>query len=453
MTQLIDQVRFNRIFFRDQVFTKEYLAPAVDECARYLDKHIRSNSPIVYLVAPNHIKTIVAFLGIAKTGRATMLVDPKTGKLEYEEMLADTTPSAIMKIDPATIDFDYEKEIAITDYTMDPKLVAELDDVCVMLYTAAEDGYAKAAMLTQGNMLSNAHAIIEENRVDIESVTCALLPIHHLFGFQNGVISPLVAGGSIVIYDVSDTQSIHRIAENINELSVTHLYSVPLIYYLLSKASPIKSIGKQAYSLIVGGYKLPASVRSRYEQKLEIPLYEGYGLTEASPVCTWQCKGKRYDNNSVGLPMVNYKVRIIDAAGNNVPSGETGEICVSGDNIMKGYFNHPVATRQTIISGWLHTGDYGKQDKNGNVFLLGLKKKMFNVGGNKVYPEEVKRLMMKNSNVKCVEFSSDYIEILGDKIHADISLKDTSIIAKESFFAWCKENLTPFKIPEEIAFF
>ena len=203
MTALTDFIRFNRIVFRDQVFTKEYMVKAIDGCARYLDKNIRSNSPVVYLVAPNHLKTIIGFLAIVKTGRAALLVDPKIGKIEYEEMLADTTPSALLRIDPQTIEFDCSKEVELTDYSMDTSLVAQLDDVAVMLYTAAEDGYAKAAMLTHRNLLSNAQVICEDNHVDASSTSCALLPFHHIFGLQYGVITPLIGNGTILVVDIN----------------------------------------------------------------------------------------------------------------------------------------------------------------------------------------------------------------------------------------------------------
>ena len=452
MTILTDSIRFNRVIFRDQVFTKEYLGRAVDECARHLDKNIRSNSPIVYLFGHNHIKTVIAFLAVAKTGRAALLVDPKTGKLEYEEMLADTRPSAIIKPEPETIAFDTVKEFEFTDAVMTGAEVNQLDDVAVMLYTAAEDGHAKAAMLTHRNILSHARIISEDNHVDSESISCALLPFHHVFGFQYGIITPLIDRGSILIVDISNSRRIDLIAGEICRYKTTQLYSVPLVYYLLSKSPHIESIGRQAYSLICGGYKLPPSLRARFEQKLKIPIYEGYGLTETSAGCTWQSRGSRDNNGSVGRAVRNCRVKIFDEANNEVPFGDKGEICVQGDNVTKGYFNHPEATRKAIINGWLHTGDYGKQDKNGNIFFCGLKKKMFNIAGNKAYPEETKRLLLKNENVERVELRSSYHDMTGDEIKAEITLKDKSPSSKESFLQWCNANVTKHKVPKTIIF-
>jgi long-chain acyl-CoA synthetase len=448
MTALTDSIRFNLIIFRDRVFTKEYMVRAIDACARYLDKNIRSNSPVVYLVAPNHIKTIIGFLAIIKTGRTALLVDPKVGKIEYEEMLADTTPSAILRIDRQTIEFDYDKEVELTGSSMDPSLVAQLDDVAVMLYTAAEDGYAKAAMLTHRNLLSNAQVICEDNHVDASSTSCALLPFHHIFGFQYGVITPLIGYGSLLVIDNGNAQRIDLIAEEISRHKTTQIYSIPLMYYLLSKSPAIRDISKQVHSLICGGYQLAGFLKSRFEQKCGIPLLEGYGLTETSAGCLWQQWGEKYANGSVGRAVRNCRVKIFDEANNEVHLNEKGEICVQGDNITKGYFNRPEATCKTIINGWLHTGDYGKQNENGDVFFLGCKKSMYNVGGNKVYPEEVIKILKMNPNVETVEFRSEYDELTGDRIRAWIKLSDTSQKAIAGFKEWCFRGLTPHKVPQ-----
>jgi long-chain acyl-CoA synthetase len=452
MTALSDVLRLNRVIFRDQVFTKEYLVKAIDACARHLDGSIRSNSPVVYLVAPNHLKTIIGFLAIIKTGRAALLVDPKVGKIEFGEMLADTTPSAILRIDRQTIEFDYGKEVELTGFSMDPSLVAQLDDVAVMLYTAAEDGYAKAAMLTHRNLLSNAQVICEDNHIDALSTSCALLPFHHIFGLQYGVITPFIGNGTILVVDINRFGKTSAFGEELFRYRATHVYSIPLMFYLLGKSPRMGDIARHGVSFICGGYKLPFSLKSRFERKCGVPLVEGYGLTETSAGCLWQQRDGQETNDSIGRPVRGYTVKIFDDSDKELPPGNKGEIYVRGPGVTKGYFRHPEAAGGKNINGWLHTGDYGRQDAQGNVYFLGLKKKMFNVGGNKVYPEELRRLLMTSGRIEACEIWSNYNEMSGDRIKAKIKFKNGFKNDAGGFTGWCAGRLTNYKIPNEFLF-
>ncbi len=279
-----------------------------------------------------------------------------------------------------------------------------------------------------------------------------MLPFHHLFGIQNGLLSPAVGGGSILIADISDIRKLSSIVDDILLHGVSHVYSVPLVYYLLSKSSRMHEVCRQAFQLITGGYKLSGSLRDRFEKKFSTHLYEGYGLTEAAPVCTSQSRSRPFAADSIGPALLDYQVGILDDAGRELPLNEKGEICIRGDNVMKGYFNRPDATEVALRGGWLHTGDWGKRDETGNIYFLGLIKKMYNVAGNKVYPEEVRRLMLRNGNVAGVELESNYDPLTGDRITAKIRLKDNADGAGQEFSRWCAKAIGPHKIPQTISF-
>ncbi len=183
-----------------------------------------------------------------------------------------------------------------------------------------------------------------------------------------------------------------------------------------------------------------------------IPLYEGYGLTETAGGCMWQRTGDTNAGHSLGMPSKGCQVMIQDDTGKVMPFGGKGEICIKSPQVTKGYFNHPETTRHIIIDGWLHTGDYGKMDETGHTFFLGLKKRMFNVAGKKVYPEEVRRFMMKNENVENVELWSDYNALTGDRIKARVTLKNNPTESKKEFINWCTRAIGPHKIPHHITF-
>ena len=194
MQLLTDFLQPGKVIFRKKEYGPEIVMAGIDSVARYLKDNLVSDSPFVYLFATNHIKTVFSYFGIIKARRVCVIMDPKIGKLELSEMLLDTPPAACIRIDKATETFDFSKEIEIRNQSWKNDGGEDLSDVCTMIYTAAEDGYAKAVMLTHENMLANARAIAEGNSVTAGSITCALLPFCHSFGLQTGIITPLLSG-------------------------------------------------------------------------------------------------------------------------------------------------------------------------------------------------------------------------------------------------------------------
>jgi acyl-CoA synthetase (AMP-forming)/AMP-acid ligase II len=176
MPLLTDKLDFGNIYFRNNTYTPVTVSRSIDAVADCLNKQAVSNSPFVYLFAPNHIKMVYALYGIIKSGRICVLVDPAIGKLELAEMMLDTIPGALIRIDKTTDTFDFAKEFEFRDCRVEEKRLEGLEDVCLILYTNAADGYAKGAMLTNGNLLTDAEAGIFANKVSAGSVSCALIP-------------------------------------------------------------------------------------------------------------------------------------------------------------------------------------------------------------------------------------------------------------------------------------
>lgn len=440
MSLLTDHIHFNRIIFRDRIFTGNYLQKAVDDFALFLDQNIRSNSRIVYLFAPNHIKTVIAFLGIIKTGRAALLVDPKVGKLEYEEMLADTKPSAIVKIDPETVEFDFRKEIELTDNKMDMSEISQLDEVCTLRYTAGHDGYMKATMLTHHNIFSTAKAICNCG-VGENDITIALCPFCHLYSLQTGILAPGISHGTALIEEI-ELSKIRNIISSINKHKATHIYSVPAIYFIMCKHPDLQSFLKNVKHFICGGEKLPYQLFHRYREQFQIDIHEGYGLTEASPVCTWHYANDKIKPESVGRSFLCCEVLIVNDENKFLGSGDIGEVCIRGQNVMKGYFNNTIATTKILRNGLLHTEDIGYIDKEGYLFLTGLIKNQINIAGKKIYPLFLKRLICKNEMVLDCTFSFNSKNKIFPSIKALITLKnknDNTIGLVEN---WCKENIS-----------
>jgi long-chain acyl-CoA synthetase len=452
MSSLIDHLNFGNIYFNDNTYSPETIRTNIDAVAENLTKRFISNSPFVYLFAPNHIKAVYGLFGILKAGRICVLVDPAIGRLELEEMIKDAAPGAIIKPDNKTDTFDFFKEIEVKHYQLSPTRIQGMEDVAIMLYTAADDGFAKGVMLTHENLLANARALVESNNVNNESVTCSLIAFHHLFSLQTGVITPSIASGNLVIADFSKVSSIRKISENLDHVGVTHFYAVPLMFHLFKKANFFKRKKPSDISIVSGGCKLPEDLFNSYLKDYGLSIHEGYGLTEASPICAWHRPLDKIKIASVGRSFPCCDIKSLDENNHEVSIGNVGEICVKGGNVMKGYFNNESATRKVLIEGWLHTGDLGTIDHEGYVNLTGLKKRMLNVGGNKVFPAELERYLRRHDNVVGIEIYGEPDELLGNVVKALVRLRSRSHESEENFKEWCSKNITKYKIPRSYDF-
>jgi long-chain acyl-CoA synthetase len=452
MSLLTDHLNFGNIYFKDKTYSPETILANIDAVAANLSKRFISNSPFVYLFAPNHIKMVYALFGILKAGKVCVLVDPKLGHFELDEMIKDAAPGAMIRIDKATDTFDFFKEIEVKHYQLSASRIQGLDDVAVMLYTAADDGFAKGAMLTHENLLANARAGIECDAGYDNTVFCSLIPFNHLFALQTGLFMPALVTGDVLIIDGFQFPSVKKTSEQLKKFKVTYLYSVPAVFYLLMRQPEVNDILSSAKFLTSGGYRLPHEVFQSYERNLGRRIQEGYGLSEASPICAWHRLGDLVKPGSVGRAFPCCEVKILKEHDNEVGLDRIGEICVKGSNVMKGYFGNEPATENAIVNDWLHTGDLGKMDDDGYVYLTGLKKRMLNVGGNKVYPAELERLMRKNDNVRNVEIYGEPDEIMGDRVKARIQLRDNTKENQRAFEVWCSSNITGYKVPRQIEF-
>jgi len=450
MTDIFKSLNFKHIIFNDQVYTKEVIASAVDALLKIIHGNVNHGSPFIYLFAHNHLKTIIAYLAIIKAGYIAVLVDPDIKTIEVNDMLYDTPPSAIIRIKKEKLDLNFQEEIIFQERVETISCASDMEDVCTIVYTAADDGYPKAVMLTRTNMLSNAESIVECDRINKESVCCSLLPMHHTFGLQTAVLAPLMASGSVLIEDINGLKTLCNIQCHISKYAVTNVYSIPMIYYLLSAASEFtEDTLKSVVSFVSGGYKLSESIFHTFLEKSGKEIHEGYGLTEAAPVCTWHRPDDPIKLDSVGRSFSCCEIKILDDHNTECDRGEIGEICVKGQNVMKGYYHHDTATISALQNGWLHTGDLGNMDENGFVYLTGLKKRMLNVGGKNVYPAEVERLMRFNGNVEEVQVYGGKSKLMGNIVKVKVRLRKNSFEEKHKFEQWCTENISRYKLPKK----
>lgn len=322
------------------------------------------------------------------------------------------------------------------------------DDLAVIIYTSGTTGRSKGAMLTHRNLLDN----VESCRIVLQAVEgdriVVLLPLFHSFMMTVGMLLPLLVGGSMVLI-----RSLHP-PKNIIEEILTHgasiLPAIPqffrsLLHVQLPPGTPLRLC-------ISGGAPLPVEILNQFNQKFSVPLLEGYGLSEASPVVSFTPIKGPWKAGSIGKPVVGVEVSIQDDEGNLLPVGQTGEVCVRGTNVMKGYWNQPEETAKCMRNGWLLTGDVGHEDTDGYFYITDRKKDMLLVNGINVYPREIEEVIYQLPGIKEAAVVGCPDHRKGEQPVAFIAPVEGQNIDEKQVLGFLKEKLADYKIPRKVFF-
>ncbi len=324
------------------------------------------------------------------------------------------------------------------------------EDVAAILYTSGTTGKPKGAMLTHRNILSNVQAIIQIAEFTPQDVLLSVLPLFHVFGSTVCMVSPLLAGTPIVLVPKFDPR---RLLPTIQQHKVTILAGVPSMYALLLR-TPLASQDISSLRLCVsGGAALPGEILRAIKDRFNIPLIEGYGLTESSPVATFNPPKGVQKAGSIGLPIPGVEVQIHDTKDQPLPIGQIGEIAIHGSNVMKGYHNQPEATAQTIRNGWLYTGDLGYQDEDGYFYLVDRAKDVIIKGGLNVYPRELEEVLMVHPKIVEAAVVGMGDPTKGEAIKACITPREGQELTREEVIEYMRERVAPFKVPNLVEFY
>jgi len=203
---------------------------------------------------------------------------------------------------------------------------------------------------------------------------------------------------------------------------------------------------------VTGGAPMPAEFLPGFEKQFRAKIVEGYGLTEASPACSFNMLDRPQKPGSIGMAITGTIIKIVDKKGIEVPHGEVGELIVKGDNVMQGYYKDKVATASVIKDGWLYTGDLGKMDDDNYIFLTGLKKRMIITSGFNVYPKEVEDVLNLHPAVKNARIIAKKDLMRGEIVKAEIVKNDGALIDEKEILKYCRIYLSPYKVPREVEF-
>lgn len=322
------------------------------------------------------------------------------------------------------------------------------DAPAAILYTSGTTGFPKGATLSHGNVVSNLYATNHHTGMRPDDRLMLFLPLFHCFG-QNFIMNAAFNTGTTVV--------LHRrfvpdeVLDSIQRHQATMFFAVPTIYiHFLNAGIPPEALASLRYYFTAAA-NMPPEIARRWQETFSQPIYEGYGLTECSPFACYN-HDFRYKPGSVGQPIENVEVKILDQDGQEMPAGEWGEICIKGPNVMLGYWNKPEATAAAIQDGWLRSGDIGLVDDEGYVSIVDRTKDMINVSGFKVYPAEVEHVLYRHPAVHEAAVFGVTDEVKGERVRAHVVLKPGQTVTSDEMIAFCREQIATYKVPAEITF-
>ncbi|MDR3364151.1 MAG: long-chain fatty acid--CoA ligase [Clostridiales Family XIII bacterium] len=321
------------------------------------------------------------------------------------------------------------------------------DDVSTFLYTSGTTGQPKAAMLTHGNLVTNAHQCVKGLEARGDDVLMCVLPLFHVFAFTTCILLPLIDGETI---DIVESFTPKLVISELLEKQVSLFLGVPAMYMVLIEAGKKDIKFPKLRTAVCGGSALPVEVYNQVRETVGLPIIEGYGLTEASPACFFNPPSGTQKPGSIGLALENIEYRIGGENDEALPPEEVGELLVKGPNVMLGYFGREAETAETFRNGWLHTGDLAKRDEDGYVYIVDRKKDMVIVAGLNVYPREVEEALYKHPKIKDAAVIGEPDALRGEAVVAYIVLKDGEEAHHKEILRWLKERLAAYKIPRRI---
>ncbi|MEZ4987836.1 MAG: AMP-binding protein [Saprospiraceae bacterium] len=334
-----------------------------------------------------------------------------------------------------------------------PTFTAHPDDVVALQYTGGTTGVSKGAMLTNYNLVANMMQIrawMMPQLREKEEICLCPLPLYHIFAFTVNCMG-LASIGSLNVL-VTNARDINSVIQAMKDYPISLMTGVNTLFNALLNNPEFKTIDFSSLKIVVGGaMALQRSVVERWQQTTGSILAEGYGMTEASPVIAVNPLDGRARIGTIGLPVSSTDVRIWDEEKGRCPVGEVGEIQCRGPQVMKGYYNRPEESANTIQDGWLCTGDMGIMDADGFIKIVDRKKDMILVSGFNVYPNEIEDVVAMHPKVAEVAAIGIPDDKSGEVVKIFVVKKDKSLTEKE-IIAHCRENLTGYKVPKSVAF-
>lgn len=327
------------------------------------------------------------------------------------------------------------------------------EDVILLQYTGGTTGVAKGAMLTNRNLVANMQqirSIMMPYLKEREEIALSPLPMYHIFAFTVNCLALMTIGSMTIL--IVNPRELSTVIKEFKNFPITIMTGVNTLFNALLNNKDFNALDFSSFKFAVGGgMAVQRAVAEQWQKVTGTPLAEGYGMTESSPLISCNPMDGSGKLGTIGLPAPSTDVRIVDEQGNVLGPEQVGEIQAKGPQVMKGYYNRPDATADTVKDGWLCTGDIGKMHADGYFQIVDRKKDMILVSGFNVYPNEIEDVIAMHPKIMEVAAIGVPDEKSGEIVKIFVVKKDKSLKEKE-IIEYCRENMTGYKVPKQIEF-
>ncbi len=426
------------LFFKDEVWSLRRIDEASECAAEELRRKGLRPGDRVAMRLPNGPDFIVNFFGIMKAGMVAVPINTALKGPEIDFILKDSGAATWFRpgheLDPLTPGSDTA-----------PAGTASI------IYTSGTTGFPKGAALTHRNYLWDVSTLVKTiGMTDRDRFLC-FLPLFHVNGQVVTLLSPLYAGGSMVLMERFQPKEFFEL---LSKHRCTAFSGVPSVYSVLLNLPDAERYDLSSLRFcICGAAPMPVDVFERFEAKFKAHILEGYGLSEGTCVSSVNPPppGSR-KVGSIGLSIPGQEMRIVDDADGDLGPDTVGEIAVRGPNVMAGYWNNPAATADALRGGWLHTGDLGSRDSDGFFYIRGRKKEMIIRGGENIYPKEIEEVLYRHPAVAEAAVVGLPDKRWGEEVAAFLVLREGASLPTAELRAYLKERLADYKLPRRIEF-
>ncbi|MEV5516090.1 long-chain fatty acid--CoA ligase [Streptomyces flaveolus] len=417
----------------------------------------------VALMLPNVPEFVVLYYGILRAGAVVVPMNPLLKTRETEFHLTDSGAARLFEWHQAPGEGAKGAAAAGVRHTaVEPAAFAEAlagheplpgvadaggEDMAVLLYTSGTTGRPKGAVLTHAGLRHNTEVnSIEVQRMTPDDVVVGCLPLFHIFG-QICTMSAAVRGGaSLVLIPRFEPGTV---LDAVARERATVFEGVPTMYAALLQ-HPSEADVSTLRMCISGGASLPVEILHGFERRFGCPVLEGFGMSETSPVVTFNHPDRPRKAGSIGTPIRDVEVRLVNDAGQDVAPGEIGELAVRGPNVMKGYWNRPAETQAAVPDGWLRTGDLARADEDGYLYIVDRKKDLIIRGGYNVYPREIEEVLHEHPAVALAAVVGVPHAELGEEVAAAVVLRAGGQATAEELRAYVKDQVAAYKYPRRV---